>query len=140
MVAWHGSPHDHNKFDLSKIGTGEGVQAYGYGLYFAENKEVGEHYRDQLSNQKSSDKSFMLNGKESSTQVIEDEVVRAEVDRVIEFAGDSSDVKDDLDTFMMNVIAEAKSDLEYEDDGTDEFIKLNNRIKEAKNIIYSGPQ
>lgn len=22
MTAWHGSPHDHNKFDSSKIGTG----------------------------------------------------------------------------------------------------------------------
>ena len=35
--AYHGSPHDFDKFDLSKIGTGEGAQAYGHGLYFAEN-------------------------------------------------------------------------------------------------------
>jgi len=49
MVAWHGSPHDHDKFDSGKIGTGEGAQAYGYGHYFAGNKEVAEYYRNTLS-------------------------------------------------------------------------------------------
>lgn len=46
--AWHGSPHDHNKFDSSKIGTGEGGQAYGFGHYFAGAKEIAEWYRDTL--------------------------------------------------------------------------------------------
>jgi len=40
IKAYHSSPHDFDKFDLSKIGTGEGAQAYGHGLYFAENPEV----------------------------------------------------------------------------------------------------
>lgn len=47
--AWHGSPHDHDKFDASKIGTGEGAQAYGWGLYFAENRNVAEWYKKKLS-------------------------------------------------------------------------------------------
>lgn len=47
--AYHGSPHDFDKFDLSKIGTGEGAQAYGHGLYFAENEGVAKSYRDTLS-------------------------------------------------------------------------------------------
>lgn len=47
--AYHGSPHDFDKFDLSKIGTGEGAQAYGHGLYFAENPQTAQAYRDQLS-------------------------------------------------------------------------------------------
>ena len=46
--AYHGSPHDFEKFDLSKIGTGEGAQAYGHGLYFAENEGVAKSYRDTL--------------------------------------------------------------------------------------------
>jgi len=49
MTAWHGSPHDFEKFKTSQIGTGEGAQAYGYGLYFAGNKDVAEYYRDALS-------------------------------------------------------------------------------------------
>src|SRR5258706_8248564 len=33
ITAYHGSPHDFDRFDLSRIGTGEGAQAYGHGLY-----------------------------------------------------------------------------------------------------------
>jgi hypothetical protein len=46
--AWHGSPHTFDKFTTSAIGTGEGAQAYGYGLYFAGNKEVAEYYKKAL--------------------------------------------------------------------------------------------
>jgi hypothetical protein len=44
--AYHGSPHDFDKFDASKIDTGEGAQAYGHGLYFAGNEDVARSYRD----------------------------------------------------------------------------------------------
>jgi hypothetical protein len=44
LTAYHGSPHVFDKFDMSKIGTGEGSQAYGHGLYFAENPEVAKNY------------------------------------------------------------------------------------------------
>jgi hypothetical protein len=46
--AYHGSPYDFDKFDASKIGTGEGAQAYGHGLYFAGNEAVAIDYRDRL--------------------------------------------------------------------------------------------
>lgn len=46
--AYHGSPHDFDKFSLDKIGTGEGAQAYGRGLYFAESEGVARSYRDAL--------------------------------------------------------------------------------------------
>ena len=46
--AYHGSPHDFDKFDMSKIGTGEGAQAYGHGLYFAESPKVAESYRSSV--------------------------------------------------------------------------------------------
>lgn len=49
FTAYHGSPHDFDKFDLSKIGSGEGAQAYGHGLYFAENEGVARSYRDDLT-------------------------------------------------------------------------------------------
>lgn len=47
--AYHGSPHDFDRFDMSKIGTGEGAQAYGHGLYFAENEGVASQYRHKLA-------------------------------------------------------------------------------------------
>jgi len=47
--AFHGSPADFEKFMLEFIGTGEGNQAYGWGLYFAENPAIATTYRDTLS-------------------------------------------------------------------------------------------
>jgi hypothetical protein len=49
IKAYHGSPHNFERFDLSKIGTGEGAQVYGHGLYFAENPETAEAYKQSLS-------------------------------------------------------------------------------------------
>jgi hypothetical protein len=51
-IVWHGSPHKFDKFDSSKIGTGEGAQAYGHGLYLAESPEVATSYKDVLAQQK----------------------------------------------------------------------------------------
>ena len=48
-TAWHGSPHRFDKFSTKAIGTGEGAQAFGHGLYFAEEREVAEHYRNILN-------------------------------------------------------------------------------------------
>lgn len=48
QAAWHGSPHDFDEFDLGAIGTGEGNQAHGWGLYFAKDKKIAENYRDIL--------------------------------------------------------------------------------------------
>jgi hypothetical protein len=37
--------HPLGRFDMSKIGSGEGAQAYGQGLYFAGNEKVAEGYK-----------------------------------------------------------------------------------------------
>jgi hypothetical protein len=58
MNVWHGSPHRFpptaknplGEFDPTKIGTGEGAQAYGHGLYLAENPGVALGYQKRLSN------------------------------------------------------------------------------------------
>ena len=48
--AFHASPHDFDKFDISKVGTGQGAQSYGHGVYFAENPKVsgvgGEYWQE----------------------------------------------------------------------------------------------
>jgi hypothetical protein len=46
--AFHGSPYHFDKFRLDKIGTGEGAQAYGRGLYFAGAEPTAMAYRDEL--------------------------------------------------------------------------------------------
>jgi hypothetical protein len=44
LTVYHGSPHKFTKFDSSKIGTGEGAQVYGHGLYLAESPDVARIY------------------------------------------------------------------------------------------------
>ena len=57
IVAYHGSPRPthFDRFDASRIGTGEGAQAYGYGHYFAQIPEVAAGYRRALSLRKLKD-------------------------------------------------------------------------------------
>jgi len=45
--AFHGTAAKFDKFTLDHIGTGEGAQAFGWGLYFAELRDVAELYREQ---------------------------------------------------------------------------------------------
>lgn len=47
--AYHGSPHIFDRFSTDFMGTGEGAQAFGWGLYFAGRKGVAKYYRDKLT-------------------------------------------------------------------------------------------
>lgn len=55
QVAFHGSPYRFERFTLENIGDGQGKQSFGWGLYFAGNKQVAEWYREDLSKKKSQD-------------------------------------------------------------------------------------
>lgn len=46
--AWHGSPHVFDKFSASAIGTGEGAQAFGWGLYFTDLESIARNYANAL--------------------------------------------------------------------------------------------
>ncbi len=48
LVAYHGTPYTFDKFDISKVGTGEGAQAYGHGIYFAEAPGIARGYQMAL--------------------------------------------------------------------------------------------
>lgn len=48
-TVYHGSPHKFDGFDASKIGTGEGAQAYGHGVYLAERPGVAKSYAENLA-------------------------------------------------------------------------------------------
>jgi hypothetical protein len=85
--AYHGTPHKVDKFKLDKIGTGEGAQAYGWGLYFAESKGVADQYRKVLVQKQKIGKSAPLTAKEDVQRIflsvgnIEEvkNIVRAEI-------------------------------------------------------------
>ena len=58
--AFAGSRVDYDKPSLEAIGSGEGNQAHGWGLYYALSKEVAEKYRKKISRQSG----YKYNGKE----------------------------------------------------------------------------
>jgi hypothetical protein len=49
--AYHGSPHTFDRFDITRIGTGEGAQSFGHGLYFAERESIARHYQKTTTEQ-----------------------------------------------------------------------------------------
>lgn len=88
LDVYHGTPHrfpgtEENplgEFDASKIGTGEGVQSYGHGVYLAQSPDVAEGYRPR--DYKTEDKLMKLYRQADSrqdydaTQVLEDAMLR----------------------------------------------------------------
>lgn len=44
---YHGSPYEFDKFNMSKVGSGDGLNKYGYGLYFADNEDLANYYASE---------------------------------------------------------------------------------------------
>ncbi|MBQ5848544.1 MAG: hypothetical protein IIW49_06475 [Treponema sp.] len=49
QTAYHGSPHNFDRFTTDAIGTGEGAQSFGWGLYFTNQEDIARWYADKLS-------------------------------------------------------------------------------------------
>jgi len=103
LPAYHGTPFDVDKFKLANIGTGEGAQAYGWGLYFAQARKVGEEYRDKLSKQ---NESFIKNYVNEANAIMGK--LQSKIDNGLEWSGPyneidapkfTSDAIDDVDAF-----------------------------------------
>ena len=73
--AWHGTPHDFDGFDLGAIGTGEGAQAHGWGLYFAQNRRTSEWYKKRLA--KTTQEYYAYDGKEHKEYDYKDPISQA---------------------------------------------------------------
>ena len=50
-TVYHGSPHDFQEFSAKHIGSGEGAQAFGHGLYYADDKSIADFYKRNLGRQ-----------------------------------------------------------------------------------------
>ena len=48
-IAYHGTPHKFNEFDMNRVGSGQGLQMYGWGMYFAQEEDIAQAYRQNLS-------------------------------------------------------------------------------------------
>lgn len=62
QTAYHGSPHNFDRFTTDAIGTGEGAQSFGWGLYFTNQEDIARWYADKLTF--SDERRKLLNKKE----------------------------------------------------------------------------
>ena len=113
IPAYHGTPHTLapeagaplGRFRTSKIGTGEGAQAYGHGLYFAGRKEVAEHYRKMVGINEDTGAKIKVDGQEMPTKfaelskVIKDPIKRDAIRALQKHNGDFDSA---LDFTMLN--------------------------------------
>jgi hypothetical protein len=49
VVAYHGSPYPFDRFTTAAMGTGEGAQAFGWGLYFTDLESIARSYSNTLA-------------------------------------------------------------------------------------------
>lgn len=88
--AFAGSRVDYDRPSLEAIGSGEGNQAHGYGLYYALNKDVAESYRETFTNENKQvpytvlgDKTLVEyikeNGKQKAKEVIQNKINESEM-------------------------------------------------------------
>tara|TARA_B100000424_G_scaffold108106_1_gene81459 strand:+ start:18179 stop:19720 length:1542 start_codon:yes stop_codon:yes gene_type:complete len=125
VKAFHSSPYDFNKFLLEKIGTGEGAQAYGWGLYFAENPEVAKYYREAFEgqsgglhiNDKKVDQVYDIDNRNKFSELYSDlmeegaERIRFEKDDILDQYLDSgTDVYDEASDVVDELIQENMKD------------------------------
>ena len=68
--AYHGTPHKFDNFSTEHIGSGEGAQAHGWGLYFAANKNVSENYRKNLIDNHSTYDSIKYRGQHIDNETL----------------------------------------------------------------------
>ena len=128
QLAWHGSPHDFDEFDLGAIGSGEGAQFYGWGLYFAKNKEMAKNYKEVLSNVHETDKSslFKVDIPESNKMLDWNQTLNIQPKEIQE---QIIDAINSLDTLQKDIFINAyRSDHSYNG---------NRHIKKV-NDIYQG--
>ena len=109
---WHGSPHrgiEKTGFKLNKIGTGEGAQAYGWGMYFASQREVAEGYKQRLSE---SDVDLYLQDRDgrrvAPDEVTDDERVLDALENVQDAFDYDATVDPDLDRVLDDLHLEIK--------------------------------
>ena len=49
QIAYHGTPHVFDTFSVEHVGSGEGAQLHGWGLYFSQDKSIAQGYRKHLA-------------------------------------------------------------------------------------------
>ena len=101
QTAYHGTPHNFDRFSTSAIGTGEGAQSFGWGLYFTNQEDIARWYADKLSPVKVKKEYYII---KDYIEVLYREVFINHKD----FTGEKIDIEKTLEREL-----EAKKDMGY---------------------------
>jgi hypothetical protein len=74
IIAFHGSGADFDQFKLSKIGTGEGAQAFGYGLYFTDSEDIAKFYKNAMSRNVDIDGKPYIRGNKINDELVDPDI------------------------------------------------------------------
>ena len=128
---WHGSPHKYDAVDLSKIGTGEGAQAYGWGYYGADSVDTATAYRDTLTNRTPFHIEMSLKDKGISPEL---------ANTYAQFAAQTGGAKASADDFIELMSRDAPSGpiRDFRERLKPEFPSLRSAVKEINGNLYRG--
>ena len=126
--AWHGTPHRFDKFTLDHIGSGEGAQVHGWGLYFAQRREVSEGYRRKLLEDAMH---FSVNGKRVEGYELQDMFQLRDLRRILEYAEEAMFDEESLSTGgSIDVVKEIQKDIDY----ADNYVREKRKELEGRGI------
>lgn len=108
LTVYHGSPAKFERFDPTKIGSGEGAQAYGYGHYVAESPGVAKEYQQAVSKDKFITSGGFFDPSELEHLNVKAELRKSGLDKAIELAKKYSEPDSDYP----EVAAKAARDLQ----------------------------
>ena len=145
ITALHASPHSFRKFDTAFMGKGEGAQAYGWGLYFAENPEVNRSYLNQFAQDKATWRFRELEASnvDDMARGLRDRIVFPEhvnrfepgvLDAVYSVLGDLSDARGDKGKIEA-IKEELREDIRINEGYSDQYPQAK-RQADAENIAY----
>lgn len=145
ITALHASPHSFRKFDTAFMGKGEGAQAYGWGLYFAENPEVNRSYLNQFAQDKATWRFRELEASnvDDMDRGLRDRIVFPEhvnrfepgvLDAVYSVLGDLSDARGDKGKIEA-IKEELREDIRINEGYSDQYPQAK-RQADAENIAY----
>lgn len=143
--ALHVSPHSFRKFDTAFMGKGEGAQAYGWGLYFAENPKVNRSYLNQFAQDKATWRFRELEASnvDDMARGLRDRIVFPEhvnrfepgvLDAVYSVLGDLSDARGDKGKIEA-IKEELREDIRINEGYSDQYPQAK-RQADAENIAY----
>lgn len=145
IAALHASPHSFRKFDTAFMGKGEGAQAYGWGLYFAENPKVNRSYMNQFAQDKATWRFRELEASnvDDMARGLRDRIVFPEhvnrfepgvLDAVYSVLGDLSDARGDKGKIEA-IKEELREDIRINEGYSDQYPQAK-RQADAENIAY----